>query len=72
MSVNFGFSFPAYKTYTGATPGPRPLSGCLLQEDGFRILQEDGFCILLEPNFYFLAQEDGSFLLQENDFKISA
>jgi hypothetical protein len=48
------------------------LTGCLLQEDGFRILQEDDFCILIEPTYFYLAQEDGSFLLQENDFKISA
>jgi hypothetical protein len=63
---------PLQPVFGGRPIGPVQLTGCLLQEDGFRLLQEDDFCILLEPTFFFLAQEDGSFLLQENDFKISA
>ena len=71
MSLNFGFSLPAYITSGGAAGTPIPAVGVLLQEDGFALLQEDGSKILI-TQFFYLAQEDGSLLLQENGNKIYA
>jgi hypothetical protein len=69
MSLNFGFSLPAYVNRGG---GDEPyLTGFLLQEDGFAILQEDGYKIIITALFS-LAQEDGSLLLQENGSQIYA
>lgn len=71
MSLNFGFSLPAYITSGGAAGTPVPTVGILLQEDGSALLQEDGFKILI-TQFFYLAQEDGSLLLQENGSQIYA
>lgn len=47
MSLNFGFSLPAYTTSGGAAATPIPTVVALLQEDGSFLLQEDGSKILV-------------------------
>lgn len=72
MSVNFGFSLPAYATLAGAGGRITPVvDGFLLQEDGFYVLQEDGSKILL-TRYPFILQQDGSLLLQEDSSAIYA
>ena len=68
MSLNFGFSLPAYTTSGGAAATPIPTVVALLQEDGSFLLQEDGSKIL--ATVLYLRQEDSSLILQENDSKI--
>jgi len=69
MSLNFGFSLPAYTTSGGAAATPIPTVVALLQEDGSFLLQEDGSKILVSV-FFYLGQEDGSLILQENGSQI--